>query len=282
MKSLIFLRAVSGSGKTTFAKMLERFGFGIVAADDFFTSADGSYQYDPSRTVEAHSWCQQRCEQLLTNPHISGVVVHNTSTRAADVAIYKALADKHGHQFISLVVENYHGNSDVHDVPPDALVRQEKQLRESLRLRPSTDPICVLGALGSNMRALGSNARALAAKFVDDIVSNQPIDIKIEGAKLGQMSVVATGTNVGKSMYDARAFESLHAYSIVDMVYGVFCPSDLDEMERVEFITGCLLKLGVTANDVKSAILNGMAYGYTIEQQVELLRDFYKTTHLGA
>lgn len=140
MKSLIFLRAVSGSGKTTLAKMFERFGFGIVAADDYFTDSEGNYQYDPEKTVLAHAWCQERCLALLQNPHLSGVVVHNTSTRESDVRVYQEYAERHGHQFISLVLENRHGNTDVHNVPEEVLVRQEGQLLNSLQLRYKYEP----------------------------------------------------------------------------------------------------------------------------------------------
>ncbi|QGZ16112.1 DNA ligase [Vibrio phage vB_VchM_Kuja] len=120
--------------------MFERFGFGIVAADDYFTDSEGNYQYDPKKTVLAHAWCQERCLALLQNPHLSGVVVHNTSTRESDVRVYQEYAERHGHMFISLVLENRHGNTDVHNVPEEVLVRQEEQLRNSMQLRFKYEP----------------------------------------------------------------------------------------------------------------------------------------------
>ena len=45
MKSLILVRGIPGSGKSTFAKEIS-YGFPFLSADDFFM-IEGKYQFDP-------------------------------------------------------------------------------------------------------------------------------------------------------------------------------------------------------------------------------------------
>jgi len=58
-KDLILVRGVPGSGKTTFAEMIQGPHGAIVATDDFFYE-DGAFNFDPSKLGEAHEWCRQQ------------------------------------------------------------------------------------------------------------------------------------------------------------------------------------------------------------------------------
>lgn len=135
-KKLWILRGVSGSGKTTIAKTLESSlpKAVAVAADDFWYDIEGNYNFDPSCLGKAHDWCLAVVKEMLRCGY-SNVILHNTSTSESEFFKYLDLADSYGYEIVSMVVENRHGNSSVHNVPEKALKRQESRLRNSLKLR---------------------------------------------------------------------------------------------------------------------------------------------------
>lgn len=136
-KTLYLLRSVSGAGKTTLAKTLEASlpNAKAIAADDFwYLEGDGGYAFDITRLGEAHSWCKNYCERLMKNGRLN-IIVHNTNTSEKEIKPYMNLAEVYSYKFVSLVVENRHGSSNVHNVPDFALERQESNLRNNLKLK---------------------------------------------------------------------------------------------------------------------------------------------------
>lgn len=134
-KTLYILRGVSGSGKTTLAKTLEQLPNTIsIAADDFwYFLGDGQYKFDIKRLGEAHEWCRSGVNVLLKSG--VNVVLHNTNTSEKEIKPYLDMAKQYDYNVVSLVVENRHGNSNVHNVPKEVVVNQEKRLRGSLKLK---------------------------------------------------------------------------------------------------------------------------------------------------
>ncbi|QQO38394.1 hypothetical protein VPG01_036 [Vibrio phage VPG01] len=134
MKNLYLIRGASGSGKTTLAKSMEQ-GMRYsraVAADDYFM-VEGKYLFDVTKLHAAHQWCQDQVDGLM----ILGmyhIIVHNTFTTEKEMKPYFDLAEKHGYQVTTLVVENRHGNESVHDVPDETLTRQRQRLRANICL----------------------------------------------------------------------------------------------------------------------------------------------------
>lgn len=128
-KTLILIRGVSGAGKSTLAELFEGLNFATVAADDYWGP---NYDFDISKIHLAHHWCQLTVRQLLEDG--TSVVVHNTATTEKDVAIYQDIAVQQGARFVSIVVENRHGNGSVHGVPQEVRECQERKLRASIKL----------------------------------------------------------------------------------------------------------------------------------------------------
>jgi uridine kinase len=60
MASMIIVRGLPGSGKSTFAQeTLEKSPELVwVEADQFFTDSNGVYVFAPAKIKEAHTWCQ--------------------------------------------------------------------------------------------------------------------------------------------------------------------------------------------------------------------------------
>lgn len=133
--TVILLRSVSGAGKTTFANLLaENEGYVVVCADDYFTDAAGNYNFDASKLGAAHQQCQELFMYWLTNTDAKCIIVANTNTKERDFAFYEKAAKEHGATFISLIVENRHGNSDVHNVPSFAKEHQATNIMNSIKL----------------------------------------------------------------------------------------------------------------------------------------------------
>jgi predicted kinase len=133
-KNVIILRGVSGSGKSTFASMLARHNNGavVVTADDYFTSGNGLYEFEASKLGAAHFQCFNRFQDALFDPQVNTIIVANTNTSPADFKNYVHAAETYGATVTYVVLENRHGNNDVHNVPSEVKERQRNTLKNSL------------------------------------------------------------------------------------------------------------------------------------------------------
>ena len=131
MKTLILLRGLPGSGKSTVASWLEDYlcygdtcqdGFREISLDEYFTEEDGTYHYDVEKVQDAVRWCHHECDDAM-EAETEVIVVHNVMSRSQEFNGYHTRARKHGYRIHSLIVENRHGGRDVHDVPKESLKR---------------------------------------------------------------------------------------------------------------------------------------------------------------
>lgn len=128
--TLYLVRGLPGAGKSTFARKLAYcMEAGFYEADMYFMQ-DGEYKFNPSSLTNAHAWCQGavKCQLELE----LSVVVSNTSTTEKEVQVYKDIAEQYGANFVSLVVENRHGNKSVHNVPDGVLQRMHSRFSVKL------------------------------------------------------------------------------------------------------------------------------------------------------
>lgn len=134
MNQLIILRGIPGSGKTTFADYLQDIieGCEIYAADDFFM-VNGQYTFDVSKLHQAHEACQRNVLDAMIE-EVPCIVVHNTSTTERELAPYLEMAQVHYYNVTVLVVENRHGNSNIHGVPEEKLGQMKQRLMGSIIL----------------------------------------------------------------------------------------------------------------------------------------------------
>jgi predicted kinase len=115
-KSLILVRGIPGSGKTTFAEFLADDGsWPVLSADQFFEK-NGKYEWKPELLPRAHEWCQTVVMKHM-RMDFGKIFVANTFTTDSEMAPYISLANKFGYRVFTIIVENRHGNINVHDVP---------------------------------------------------------------------------------------------------------------------------------------------------------------------
>jgi predicted kinase len=127
MKELFLLRGVPGAGKSTLAKSL---GGMHIESDKYFMDGD-EYKFDPSKLKDAHAWCQNAVK-VWTKNGVEKIVISNTFTQEWEMDYYFDLAKEHGYRVYSLIVENRHGNKDVHNVPEEKLVQMKQRFEIKL------------------------------------------------------------------------------------------------------------------------------------------------------
>jgi NEDD4-binding protein 2 len=131
MKTLILLRGLPGSGKSTFANYM--FSNNIFEADQYFYDEDGNYNFDASKLYKAHKWCQLRVEHAMEDNlesngmYFSEIVVSNTSTTEKELEPYLELAKKYDYQVVSLIVENRHSGVSKHNVPVETIEKMKNR-----------------------------------------------------------------------------------------------------------------------------------------------------------
>ena len=118
-RSLVLVRGVSGSGKSTFAThVAAKLGHVVHSTDDFFMQ-DGAYKFDGSKLGAAHKWNEERTDKVLEAG--KNVVVANTFTQKWEMDPYDNIAKKHGAKVH--VFNTVFPGKNVHGVPDQAIGR---------------------------------------------------------------------------------------------------------------------------------------------------------------
>jgi predicted kinase len=130
MKNLILLRGLPGSGKSTFAKTMWS-EYVVCEADDYFVDEEtGEYKFNARDLPKAHNWCKFRVETFMKDNQVNdqfyeNIVVSNTFTQEWEMKPYIDLANQYGYTIFTIIVENRHGNSSVHNVPEETMKKMK-------------------------------------------------------------------------------------------------------------------------------------------------------------
>jgi predicted kinase len=132
---LILLRGLPGSGKSTLAKTILQLRSTdepeVLSADDFFEDKEGDYNFDPTKLKEAHNYCQFRCSERMRQQKAK-IVVANTFTQEWEMDEYFKMAERYNYRVHTVIVENRHGNENVHGVPEDKLQQMKNRFQIKL------------------------------------------------------------------------------------------------------------------------------------------------------
>ena len=121
MKSLFLLRGLPGAGKSTLAEELATGQSAVhFEADQRFVGEDGTYRFEPTLLAEAHEECQHKCFIAMAAA-TERVIVSNTFTTEWELYPYLMFAEEFGYRVFSLIVENRHGGTNVHNCPANKI-----------------------------------------------------------------------------------------------------------------------------------------------------------------
>ena len=129
--TLYLIRGVPGSGKSTLAANLwgtmtvER----VYEADQYFYK-DGIYEFNPLKLHKAHEQCQRNTRKALSEG--LSVAVSNTSCAEWEVETYQNIAAEFNANFVSIIVENRHGNKNIHDCSDEKVEQMKRKFHVKL------------------------------------------------------------------------------------------------------------------------------------------------------
>jgi predicted kinase len=132
---LILVRGLPGSGKSTLGDIILQLPNNnpqeVLSADDFFMNNEGEYIFDASKLKEAHNYCQFRCSERMRQQR-ARIVVANTFTEDWEMKPYFEMADRYNYRIHTIIVENRHGNENIHGVPEDKLQKMKDRFEIKL------------------------------------------------------------------------------------------------------------------------------------------------------
>jgi predicted kinase len=117
--TLILIRGLPGSGKSTHAKLFNCFH---VEAD-MYHYHDGKYCYENIYQKQAHKWCLDTTEFAMKQG--LDVCVSNTFTQRWEIQPYIDIAKSLRYEIIIIRKTSKYNN--IHDVPEDAMKRMEER-----------------------------------------------------------------------------------------------------------------------------------------------------------
>ena len=129
-KSLILLRGLPGSGKTTLATRLSENGkYPVYSIDDFFTdSTSGEYKFEFEKNHLAYKQCEEKTRSAMQRA-IEKIFLDNTFTLEWELEPYFKLAKEFNYLIYVLTVENRHGNKNVHGISDDQLQKMAEKYK---------------------------------------------------------------------------------------------------------------------------------------------------------
>jgi predicted kinase len=130
MSSLILLRGLPGSGKTTLASTLSENGkYPVFAIDDYFTNPEtGEYKFEFEKNHLAYKQCQEQVKKAM-NEGKEKIFVDNTFTLEWELEPYFGLAAQFNYRVHVITVENRHQGQNVHGVMPEQLQRMAEKYK---------------------------------------------------------------------------------------------------------------------------------------------------------
>jgi len=128
-KTLLLLRGIPGSGKTTLAKQIaELSGAPVFSIDSYFENEKGEYHFDYTKNHLAYKECESKTKDALEegNPF---VIVDHTFTLDWEMKPYEDLAKRYGYRLSVVTVENRHGGKNNHQIPEEQIEKMKAKYK---------------------------------------------------------------------------------------------------------------------------------------------------------
>lgn len=130
MSKVVFIvRGVSGAGKSTLAAELNAF----VCSNDYYHINNGVYKFDYHNIDAAVKSCWDSFCSAIDRGE-ERIVVDNTNTTEDVFVDYIKHAESNGYTVFCMIVENRHGNSNIHNVPNNSREKMKRCIMSNIKL----------------------------------------------------------------------------------------------------------------------------------------------------
>lgn len=129
MNSLILLRGLPGSGKTTLAKELSEDGkYPVFSIDDYFTSIHGEYIFEFDKNHLAYKQCEENTKASMQNV-IPKIFIDNVFSLEWEMEPYFKLASEFNYRIFVLTVENRHKGHNIHQISDEQIQKMAQKYK---------------------------------------------------------------------------------------------------------------------------------------------------------
>lgn len=128
--SLILLRGLPGSGKTTLSKVLsDNHKWPVFSVDDYFVNeATGEYLFDYKSNHLAYQNCLNKAEKAM-KALTEKVFIDNTLTLDWEIEPYFKLAAKYHYRVFVVTVENRHHGQNQHQISQEQIQKMAQKYK---------------------------------------------------------------------------------------------------------------------------------------------------------
>ena len=132
-KSIILLRGLPGSGKSTLSKVLSENGkYPVFSVDDFFTDPQsGKYDFEFDKNHLAYKQCELNTLKSL-QAGIEKVFVANTFTLDWEIEPYFKMAADNNYVIFVVTVEKHHSANNIHEVSEEQIRKMAEKYQVKL------------------------------------------------------------------------------------------------------------------------------------------------------
>jgi len=134
--NLILVRGVSGAGKNTIGDLFNEDDTTVVISTDDMFMINDEYVFDASKLSEYHKKTVDHVEEIMKDyawmsidsdfswSLVNKIVVCNTFTEEWEMKSYFDIAKEYKWRVHTIIVENRHKSSSIHNVPAETITKQ--------------------------------------------------------------------------------------------------------------------------------------------------------------